>query len=104
MAKMSEAFFKELGTFDLNELVNLNRLVVSMVRSKQSHENYKASAEFMVGDKVWFIAKRGRRVEGVIDKINRSKAIVKVKDDKAKNSFMEYVRWNVPFSMLTKVA
>ena len=85
------------------DLVNLNHMVVSMIKSKRSQEAMIKSMAFKVGDKVIFISNRRGRTVGEIVKMNRSNAIVKVKGAFGNSSIMAapYTMWNVPFNMLT---
>lgn len=95
----------ELGTMGLNDLIELNHLVVGMIKHKRAHEAFGLSLKFKVGNKVSFSSKRDGYQVGEIVKVNRTKAVVAVKGAYGASSVMGVatVKWSVPFSILTKV-
>ena len=92
---------------DLATLHELNHLVVGLIKHTLAHQAFALSLKFKVGDKVSFSSKRVGRKVGEIVKVNRTKAVVAVKqafgNSPAALAVASTVKWNVPFSMLTKV-
>lgn len=94
---------------DMADLIELNHQVVKLINHKRSHEAMLKSLSFKVGDKVSFNSKRSGRMVGEIVKINRTRAVVAVQVNGVINksiplSMVSTIKWNVPFSMLTKVS
>ena len=73
---------------DINEL----RLIKSAIVDKIEEVSYRIKYELVLGDKVWINSKRLDE-EGIIKKINRTRAVVEINNK----------QWNVPFSMITKL-
>jgi len=61
----------------LDELCQLNREVVAIIKHRRKMESEDMKASLSVGDKVWF-TDRGYRINCTVTKIMRTKAIVKV--------------------------
>lgn len=96
----------ELGKMGMNDLIELNHLVVGMIKHKRSHEAARISYTFKVGDKVEFNSNRTGRKVGEIVKRNPRKAVVLIKDERVVGkafAFGSPIKWNVPYEMLTKV-
>ena len=97
----------ELGKMGLNDLIELNHLVVGMIKHKRSHEAYAKSMTFKVGDKVSFTSRRTGRKVGEIVKRNPRKAVVAVKNffgnSSAAKSMASTTKWSVPYEMLTAI-
>jgi len=95
----------QLGSWDVDQLRVLNHEVCALIRHKAAHDAIAASRIFKVGDKVSFSpANRPNWQVGVILKMNRVKAIVGVSvTDMRGKSMGTMGRWNVPYSMMTKV-
>lgn len=63
----------------------------------------QARWQFTIGDTVWFEGRRGILLEGKIEKIGPSKALVTVRKSSLFNEEIGR-RWRVPFERLTKGA
>ena len=96
-----------IGQMDIETLRLLNHQVVTLINHKNAHEAVGLSLSFRVGDKVTFGNNRVGTKNGEIIKVNRTKAVVAVKqafgNSPAALAVASTVKWNVPFSMLTKV-
>jgi len=80
---------------DLSQVYDAFRIRSLEVRTQKSLE---ARATLKAGDKVSFDSRRqGRRVSGKIDKVNWTKAVVRVNNPDGTD-----VLWTVPLSMLQK--
>ena len=73
---------------DINEL----RLIKSAIVDKIEEISSRIKYDLILGDKVWINSKRLAE-EGIIKKINRTRAVVEINNK----------QWNVPFSMITKL-
>ena len=73
---------------DVNEL----KLIRSAIRDRRDEVSSRVKYELTKGDRVIITTKNGIE-EGVVEKINRTRAVVDI-DDKG--------FYNVPFSMITK--
>lgn len=62
----------ELSKLSYDELRNLHELIVHVMKRKQA----SIAREFRVGDKVFLDSRRGRRLQGVVSKINRTTILV----------------------------
>ena len=76
---------------DLDDIDDLN-IIRDIIRNQKKYLGQKNAFGLIKGDKVK-ITGSGRIREGVIEKINRTRAVVMVGD----------VGWNVPFEMLRKI-
>ena len=76
---------------DLDNIDDLN-IVKDIVKNQKKYLGQKNAFDLIKGDKVK-ITGSGRIQEGIIEKINRTRAVVMVGN----------VGWNVPFEMLRKV-
>ena len=65
------------STMTLDELCQLNRDLVAIIKHRRTMESKDMKASLSVGDKVWF-ENRGTRINCTVTKIMRTKAIVKV--------------------------
>ena len=84
----------QLNALSVQDLLKLNKLVVSIVKEKQRMDNRVASVSLMAGDEVSYMSgKLGRKVTGKIIEVKRTKVVV----DSAVGRYL------VPASMLTKV-
>lgn len=69
---------RELNALNVQELVELNRLVVTMIKSKQATDNRTAIYSFRAGDLVSFTSNRsGMTVRGEVTQVKRTKVVVK---------------------------
>lgn len=63
-----------LRRYTEEDLREVNRFVVYLIRQKQLVSSIHAAATFCVGDKVWFIPRggrhAGRRFEGEVERVN----------------------------------
>ena len=84
-----------LGHLTVDELLTLNRAVCSEIRITQSREAQTVRATLSVGTTVSFTAKHGL-CEGVVTKINRKNAKVKVV-----HPINGTTIWNVPMNLLS---
>lgn len=62
------------------ELIDLNRRIVAYLRDKRQRETYLALARFAPGDRVWFRARDGRRIEAVVVRVNKKTVSVHADD------------------------
>jgi co-chaperonin GroES (HSP10) len=99
---ISDKLLNEIGKMDMADLIELNHQVVSVIKHKRSHETLLKSLSFKVGDKVVFTSKRSGHKVGEIIKMNRTKAIVSVKNLYSGVAYAN-TQYSVPFSMLSKV-
>ena len=76
----------------MEELLQLNAEIVSIIRHRRKMESKDMKSLLSVGDNVWF-DNRGTRHTGVVTKIMRTKAIVKV----------GMTNWKTPMSNLNFV-
>ena len=76
---------------DLDNIDDLN-IIKDIVKNQKKYLGQKNAFNLIKGDKVK-ITGSGKIQEGIIEKINRTRAVVMVGD----------VGWNVPFEMLRKV-
>ena len=84
-----------LGHLTADELLTLNRAVCSEIRFAQTREAQTVRATLSVGTTVSFTAKHGL-CEGVVTKINRKNAKVKVV-----HPINGTTIWNVPMNLLS---
>ena len=85
-------FKMKIANLSTDELRELNAMVADILKLRQAHNSVVARSSFKVGDEVVMAAtKRTKEEVGVITKINKTKAVVRV----------GAVLWNCPFSMLT---
>ncbi len=76
---------------DLDNIDDLN-IIRDLTRNQKKYLGQKNAFNLIKGDKVK-ITGSGKMQEGIIEKINRTRAVVMVGN----------VGWNVPFEMLRKV-
>lgn len=81
----------QLNAMSVQDLIALNRMVVTVVKAKQKAENTVATFSFRVGDKVNYNGKFGPTT-GTISEVKRTKVVVKT----AMGNYL------VPASMLRK--
>lgn len=86
---------EELAKMNTEELRELNRVVVDLIKSKQRVDASIKKASLRVGDRVSWTGRRGYK-EGTLKKINRTKCIVSM-DNRYEAD------WNVPIDMLSVV-
>ena len=79
---------------EINAVIDAINAQNSIVRSIEAA---KKKAVLAVGDTVTFTGRRNKKMEGVITKMKRSRAIVKVREPNGERL------WDCPFSMLTEV-
>ena len=102
----NEKLMNELSAMSIEDLKELNHTVVSLIRHKQSLRAVTLSSHFHQGDKVSFTSSRRGKTVGVIEKMNPKKVIVRVaSSDPGMTDWPMTMsnRWNVPYSMLTKI-
>ena len=80
---------------DNDKLVEINELLRDRLKTNASKLKYTLQS----GDKVR-IKGSGRIESGIITKVNRTRAVVKVWDESRKGN----IKYNVPFTMITKEA
>jgi hypothetical protein len=84
---------RELDMMSVQELSQLNRLVVSMIKTKQASDNRTAIYSFNAGDLVKFTSNRtGTTMRGEVTQVKRTKVVVKT----------PMGNYLVPASMLSK--
>jgi len=76
-----------------DELISLNRQVCARLRELEQKSRFKAMVRFNIGEAVTFDSGEGRRVSGVIIKINKKTISIMTP---------EKVQWNVHPSLLKK--
>lgn len=85
----------ELNKLNTQELSQLNRMIVEMIKTKRSEDNMSAIYTFRSGDFVNFTSpKTGQKYRGEVTQIKRTKVVVKT----AAGNYL------VPASMLSKCA
>jgi len=68
----------QLNAMTINDLVRLNKMVVSAIKQKQQMDNRTAIFNFMPGDKVKFTSNRnGMTYRGEVTDVKRTKVAVK---------------------------
>ena len=78
---------------NLEELLELNKFLVSQIKSQRSHQARQARANLSVGDRVEFEDNDGVNVYGNVTKVMRKNALVDIGP----------CVWKVPLVYLTKV-
>jgi len=96
--------------YSINEITDLNSLnevassLVSRRKELRAQEIKDKKATISVGDKVKFEDNKGKEATGTLTKINRTKAIVKVRsakrDDRGILTGARSVTWTVPITLL----
>ena len=81
-----------LNTFSEDDLIALNKAVVSQIKAQRNVTAAMKRHLFSTGDSVKWSGRQGM-AQGRIVKINRKKAIIEVGHE----------RWNVPLNMLEAV-
>lgn len=76
------------------ELIELNRKIVEQIRFLQQRDSYLALAKYRVGDRVSFKPQPGKKIEGIIVRVNKKTVSIATDDDR---------HWNVAPVYLTKV-
>ena len=76
----------------MDELLKLNHDLVGIIKHRRKMESKDMKSSLSVGDNVWF-ENRGVRHTGIVTKIMRTKAIVKV----------GFTNWKTPMSNLNFV-
>lgn len=85
----------ELNKLNTEELSQLNRMIVEMIKTKRANDNISAIYTFRSGDSVTFKSPRsGQTYRGEVTQIKRTKVVVKT----------EIGNYLVPASMLSKCA
>ena len=74
------------------ELLELNSVIITRVKALRRLDAAAVGASLSVGDRVTWTGRRGAQ-EGIVEKINRKNAKVKV----------GFTTWTVPMNMLTSV-
>lgn len=84
----------QMNAMSVQDLLNLNKQIVAIVKEKQRMDNRVASVSLMAGDKVSYMSGRlGVKVTGTVREVKRTKVVVESTAG----------RYLVPASMLTKV-
>ncbi len=87
--------FDKLNAASIDELIALNRVIVSMVKEKTRAKVRAAASKLTVGAKViWTQSRTGRPITGIVTKVK----IKMVEVDAGRDG-----RWNVTASMLKVV-
>ena len=95
MNVMQTLTVNQLNALSVQELLQLNKLVVRIVKEKQRMDNRTASFNFMPGDRVSYMSgKFDAKMTGTIREVKRTKVVVEVT---GRGRFL------VPASMLSKV-
>lgn len=76
------------------ELLQLNKYIISAIRSKRAVTKTVAASRFYNGQKVTFVGRHGMRYEGEIIKVNRTACKVRVTTGGL---------WNVDATLLERV-
>ena len=92
ISKAVEAIMNLTDTYELNEVINA-------VKLKQNYLASEARRNFIAGDQVQFTSRNGQTYTGTVDKIKQKYILVTVKGNSGYP-----MRYNVPASMLSKVA
>ena len=77
---------------NLDNIDDLN-IIRDIVRNQRSHIAKRNSFSLVKGDKVKIVGSKRGNDEGVIEKMNRTRAVV----------IINQMGWNVPFEMLRKI-
>lgn len=98
----AETFMERLRGMDVNQLLEVNKMVVNTIRFKQGQQERLAATRFMPGTRAKFHSdKRGRTVTIRIDKINQKTVSG---TEVASDGTMTMRTWRVSPSMLTPIA
>jgi hypothetical protein len=85
--------YEEINEMDINELKELNKHVVGLIKQRRRNESNEKRDSFREGMMVWWMNKN-KRDSGMIEKVNRTKCIVR--------ETITQQRWNVPMHMLNE--
>jgi len=88
---------QELSKLSIDELLSLNKKVIAVIKAKRKMESLDKKDELYVGAKVEVNHPKMKGKALIIDKINRTKAVVK-------EAGTMYGGWNVPISMITLIS
>ena len=84
----------QLNAMSIQDLLKLNKQVVTIVKEKQRMDNRVASVSLMAGDAVTYMSGRtGGKVSGKVVEVKRTKVVVQ----------SNLGRFLVPAAMLTKI-
>ena len=80
-----------IGRLSTEELIQLNHDVVALIKIRRSNDSALMRRELSLGDTVKFPGRRGKTVTGRVEKIMRTRCIVKT---------LEGTRWKVQMSTI----
>ena len=83
----------------IQELIDLNNKVVLRIRHLRRAKSREAAHTLCVGNKVSFENNHGRTEIGIVTKVNRTKAKIRIQTSTGNSSL-----WNVPMNMLTVIS
>ena len=89
---MTNEVMLKLNEMSIEELRNLNKTIVAMIRTKQSFDGIVKKAELKVGSTVYINNPKFKGEKFIVEKINIKKAVLK--------RTLDNVSYNVPFSMI----
>ena len=97
----------------INEILNcntteeVNSIIDDMnmaLKSVRDSINSRSKMQFSVGDKVIVVEGNGKKTEGTITKINKTRAVVSVnivaKSSEGTNEYSYTENWRVPFNIM----
>ena len=97
MARQNELTFSNCKTLILDMDTEQLDELIHTIKYRRDEINRELKDSFIVGDRVWFTHhNNSKTVSGTISKINRKRIVVKEDDN-------EWMAWNVPPSILTKL-
>ena len=80
-----------IGKLTTEELIQLNHDVVALIKIRRSNDSALMRRELSLGDTVRFTGRRNRTIIGTVEKIMRTRCIVKCLDG---------TRWRVQMSTI----
>jgi hypothetical protein len=88
-----------LSWLTVDELLEVNKVLVSTIRHIRSNEKHQAKHQFELGDQVVFNSTHYGRAYGNIEKMNRVNSIVRIQ--KTDRGNVSGNRFRVPYTMLS---
>ena len=99
MSKISfDDVMQTIVTFNTEQLLDVNRAVVALIRDSQRRNKLVAGVKFRVGQHVEFNDKQGRRLVGVVTKVMRVNMQIRVQDGS------RTVNWRVSNNLVRPVS
>ena len=97
MARQNELTFSNCKTLILDMDTEQLDELIHTIKYRRDEINRELKDSFVVGDKVWFTHSRDNKtINGTVSKVNRKRLVVKEDNN-------EWMAWNVPPSILTKL-